>query len=112
MDSAVTRVQFDYDLDDLADVSIRYYRSTKMGQVQRRGAIWGVGLGLVVAAILLAALTTKNWSLNFLAPVVAVAIPIAAFVAYRYGTTYDVECRRNARRFLADEIGEGERFTC
>src|SRR5262245_37447258 len=112
MDSAVSRVQFDYDLDDLADVSVRYFTSTRAGRVQRRRAIWSVGAGLVTAVIVVAALSSQNWSLSFLGPVAAVALPVAALVGWLYGTMYDGECRRRVHKFLAEEMGEGKRFTC
>jgi hypothetical protein len=112
MSAAPWKIQFPFDLDDLADVSCRSVLETPVGRSFRRQEIlWSGVAGFVFFALLLS-ITVRPQTLGDCGLVALMALPVGVVMAGFRAQTYESRCKSRVRRFLAQDWNPNNAHVC
>ena len=98
------RVQFDYTIDDLVDVQMRYYKKSKIGSstIWKNALIWSLPIGLLLFTFIRTSMLTK----------LIFAIVGALFVTIIYIATAQRGLRKRLLELNRKSIDLNEHKTC
>jgi hypothetical protein len=108
----ITRIAFDYSLDEAVDANTRFMRGSAAGQAARRRSIWSTGATLAALLFIVAALRMRDPDAGTMLPVVLLALVAGGLAAAIHAFVYDWTIRRRVRRFLTDHVHDADALHC
>jgi hypothetical protein len=108
MEPGFPRVEFEFDLDDLADVNVRAFLRTRFGRRATNNA--GLAGAITFAVVLGVFASAYGSNVGLIAGAVGLIVGIP--IGYLSRRAYVDVCRKRARRLLAEHLGDSARLRC